>query len=168
MLTLLAKLLKALNSEDSPAQIALAFSLALIVALTPLFSWHNLLVLLLVLVVRVNISGFLLALAVFSAVAWFIDPYSIVLGEKLLTEPSLQALWTDLYQNEFWRISGYNHTLVLGGLVVALVAFIPVFVLSLVLVKQYRVRLMVWVEKLWITKLIKGSRFYQIYQNIAG
>lgn len=168
MLSILAKLLKALNSEAAPAQIALALSLALIVALTPLISWLNALILLLALVVRINLSSFFVGVALFSLVALAVDPLSIALGERLLTAPELRSFWTELYQNEFWRISGFNHTLLLGGLVISLVAFLPVFFVSKMLIVQYRGSLRVWVEKLWITKLIKGSKFYNLYTRIAG
>lgn len=168
MLTMLAKLLKALNSDASPSQLALAVSLALVVALTPFFSWHNALVLLIALVVRVNLSAFFVALAGFSLLAWFVDPYSASLGTQLLTTPELQETWVSMYQHDFLRITKFNHTLVLGGLVVSLIAFIPVFFLSRFLVVHYRAKVLVWVEKLWIAKLLKGSKFYRIYQSIAS
>ena len=49
MLAILAKLLKVLNSEQSPGQIAAAISFAAIIGLTPLLSLHNLIIALLVL-----------------------------------------------------------------------------------------------------------------------
>ena len=122
MLSMLAKLLKALNSESAPGQVALAFALALIVGLTPLFSLHNLFVLFLACVIRVNFSAFILGVLFFSGVAWFVDPLSIRMGASLLANPALIPTWTELYQSELWRISGYNNTLVLGGLVFALIA----------------------------------------------
>ena len=66
MLRAIAKLLKALNSESNPVQISLAFCFALIAGFTPLLSLHNLLVLFLVLILRVNLSAFILGLGVFS------------------------------------------------------------------------------------------------------
>lgn len=168
MLSILAKLLKALNSEASPSQISLAVCFALIMALTPLLSWHNAIVLLLALVIKVNLSAFIVSLGLFSLLAWFVDPYSASLGEQILTAPGLQETWTSLYQIDFLRITKFNHTLVMGGLVVSLIAFLPVFFLSRFLVVQYRAKLLAWVEKLWIAKLIKGSKFYRIYQAIAS
>lgn len=168
MFSILAKLLKALNSDASPSQISLATCLALVVAFTPMFSWHNALVLLIALVVRVNLSAFLVSLAGFSLLAWFVDPLSASVGEQLLTAPSLQATWVSLYQYDFLRITQFNHTLVMGGLVVSLLAFLPVFFLSRFLVVQYRAKVLAWVERLWIAKFIKGSKFYRIYQSIAG
>ncbi|QQD21020.1 TIGR03546 family protein [Venatoribacter cucullus] len=167
MLSMLAKLLKALNSEAQPGQIALALALALIVALTPTFSLHNLLILLLALVLRTNLSAFFVGFAGFSAIAWLADPYLAGLGETLLTHPALQETWTALYQNDFWRMTAFNHTLVLGGLAAGLVAFVPVLLLSRWLVVQYRERLLAWVNRFRVAQLLKGSKFYRLYQSLA-
>ncbi len=168
MLSSLAKLLNALNSEVAPWQIALALCFALPVALTPFWGLHNLLILLVVLLVRCNISAFLFGLAVFSLLAMLIDPVSVRLGESLLSNPGLQDFWTGLYQNDFWRLMGFNHTLTLGGFVIAAMAFAPLFVLFRVLILQYRVRVMAWVNKLKIVQALKASKFYNIYQSLAG
>ena len=60
MLRTIAKLLKVLNSETEPGQISLGFCFALVAGLTPIWSLHNVFVLLLVLLLRVNLSAFLL------------------------------------------------------------------------------------------------------------
>lgn len=167
MLSMLAKLLKALNSEASPSQIALAVALALMVAMTPLFSLHNALILLLALVLRINLSAFFLALAGWSALALLTDPLTAQLGESLLTAPALQEFWTHLYQSDGWRMTGFHHTLVLGGLVLSLLAFVPVFLLARMLIVQYRERLLSWVNRLRIMQLLKGSKFYRLYQALT-
>jgi len=167
MLTMLAKLLNALNSESAPWQLALAFSLSLIVALTPMFSLHNLLVLLLAFVIRVNLSAFFVGVAAFSLLAIVIDPYSIQLGASLLAQPSLQEFWTGLYQTDAWRMTAFNHTLVLGGLVLSLLAFLPLFVLSRVLIVMYRDKLVAWIGRLKIVQVLKAGKFYNLYKSIA-
>ena len=167
MLTMLAKLLKALNSESAPWQVALAFSMSLIVALTPMFSLHNLLVLLLAFVIRVNLSAFFLGVAAFSLLAMVIDPLSIQLGASLLTQPGLQDFWTELYQSDFWRMTAFNHTLVLGGLLLSLLAFIPVFVLSRLLIVMYRQRLLNWISRLKVVQVLKAGKFYNLYKSLA-
>lgn len=167
MLGMLAKLLKALNSESAPGQIALAFALALIIGLTPLTSLHNLLVLFLAFVIRINLSAFFLGIAFFSGLAYLIDPLSVSIGESLLTNPDLQESLTALYQSDFWRATKFNHTLTLGGLLVSLALFIPVLVLSRLLIIGYREKFMAWVEKLKVTKLLKASKFYKLYTAMA-
>ncbi len=74
MIKLLAKLLRVLNSETDPGQISLGLCFAMIAGLTPLLSLHNLVVLLLVCILRVNLSAFLLGLAVFTGIAYLLDP----------------------------------------------------------------------------------------------
>ncbi|MDO6804023.1 TIGR03546 family protein, partial [Wenyingzhuangia sp. 1_MG-2023] len=167
MLSMLANLLKALNSETSPWQISLAVCLSLVVALTPFWGLHNLLVLLLVLLIRTNIAGFLFGLALFSLAAMLVDPLSVRLGESLLANPALIDFWTALYQSDFWRLMGFNHTLTLGGFVIAVVSMAPLFVVMQVLIKQYRSRVMTWVSKLKIVQALKASKFYSIYQAVA-
>lgn len=167
MLTMLAKLFKALNSESAPWQIALAFSLAMITGLTPLVSFHNLLVLLLAFILRINLSAFFLGVAAFAMLGFAIDPISISIGESLLHNPELVPIWTELYQSDFWRMTAFNNTLTLGGLTVALVAFIPVFIVTRIIVSLYREKLLAWFDKLKITQMLKASKFYTLYKAIA-
>lgn len=167
MLTFLAKLLKALNSESAPWQIALAFSFALIVGFTPWLSMHNLVVLILVFSLRVNLTAFFLGVAVVSGLAWLLDPYLSSVGEALLTKPEWQEFWTHLYQQDVWRILAFNHTLVLGGLTVAFVLFLPVFWIIRALIVVYRERLLAWVNKFKVVHMLKASKFYRLYQAVA-
>lgn len=167
MIAMLAKLLKALNSDSAPGQIALAFALALITGLTPLLSLHNVLILFIACIVRINFGAFLLGTLFFSGLAYLIDPAAISLGESLLNNTSYQAFWIDLYQSDFWRATRFNNTLVLGSLVIAIIAFIPVLLISLWLISAYRHKLMAWVDKLKIMKVLKASKFYKVYQALA-
>lgn len=167
MIAMLAKLLKALNSDSAPGQVALAFALSLITGLTPLLSVHNLPILFLACVLRINFGAFMLGTLFFSGLAYLIDPWAISVGESLLTHPAYQLFWTELYQSNFWRVTAFNNTLILGSLLIAVSAFIPVFVITRLLISAYRDRLMVWVNKLQITKLLKASKFYKMYQAVA-
>jgi uncharacterized protein (TIGR03546 family) len=167
MIAMLAKLLKALNSESAPGQIALAFALALITGLTPVFSFHNVLVLLIACFVRINFGAFLLGTLFFSGVAYLLDPMAVALGESILTNPDMKNFFTGLYQSDFWRATRFNNTLVLGSFVIAMIAFIPVLLLSRWLILAYRHKLMAWVDKLKITKVLKASKFYKVYQALA-
>ncbi|MCY0967145.1 TIGR03546 family protein [Parathalassolituus penaei] len=168
MLSMLANLLKALNSESEPGQISLAFVFGMLVAFTPMWSFHNLLLLLLVLVLRTNISGFLVGLAFFSLVALLVDPLSIRIGEAVLTNPDWREFFTGLYQSEFWRMTAFNNTLTMGGLILGLVCAPVLYVVSNVLIRQYRERVMEQVNKLKIVQVIKASNFYRMYQSLAG
>lgn len=167
MLQQFAKLLKALNSDSNPAQISLAFILGMILGFTPLWSAHNLLVLLLVCLLRINLSGLILSFGVFSALAYLLDPVFILMGESLLTSVDLKAMWTELYQSDLWRLIRFNHTLTLGSLVTSIILSVPLFFLFKYLIIKYRSHLMVWIEKSRLAKWLKASKFYEIYESLA-
>lgn len=166
MLTLLAKLLKALNSEASPSQISLAFVLGMILGYTPLWSAHNIIIVLLALVLRINLTGFILAWGVFSGFAYLLDPVFIALGESLLTNPDLKAIWSSLYVSEVWRVTRFNNTLVLGSLVVSLALALPMFFVFNFLIRQYRDRIFAWVQKSRVMQMLKANKFYRIYNSL--
>jgi uncharacterized protein (TIGR03546 family) len=167
MIAMLAKLLKALNSDSAPGQIALAFALALITGLTPLFSLHNAVIVFFACILRINFGAFLLGTLFFSGLAYLIDPAAIALGETVLTDVAYQGFLTDLYQSDFWRATRFNNTLVLGSLMIALIGFIPVLLISRWLISVYRHKLMAWFDKLKIAKFLKASKFYKVYQALA-
>lgn len=165
---LLAKLLRALNSETDPAQISLALCFALIMGLTPLFSLHNLVVLFLVLVLRVNLSTVIAATVVFSGVAYLLDPLFHVIGLAALTAEGLTGFWTGLYNTTWFRFGHLNNSVVMGSLIASLVLFIPVFFVGNLLIRRYRDHLLAWVNRLKVVQLVKGSRFYQIYRSVSS
>ena len=168
MLRSLAKLLAALNSEAEPGQISMGLCLGMVLGLTPLFSLHNLLVVLLALVLRVNLSGVLVGFAAFSAVAWVIDPLFDALGLALLTAPALESLWTTLYASDFWRLARFNHSIVMGSVVFSLLAFVPAFLAANALIRRYRVHVLAWVQRSRLMTALKATRFWGLYQGVAG
>ena len=168
MFEIFAKLIKALNSESNPTQISLAFSLGMVVGFTPLMSMHNLLFLFLACILRINFSGFILAVTVFAGMAYALDPLFIQIGESLLAKESLHSFWTSLYQSDAWRISHFNNTLTLGSLVVSLVLFVPGVFVFRVLIVKYREHILSWIKKLKLVQVFQGNRLYKAYQKVSG
>jgi len=167
MIKMSLTLIKALNSNASPWQLAFAIAFGLIVGLSPFYSLHNLFILLIVCVVRVNMSAFFLSIMFFTGLAYMIDVQAIKLGEYLLTNPEYYAFWTDLYQSHIWRLTHFNHTLTLGSLVIALILFIPITILSKILITTYRHRFMAWVSRLKVIEMLRTNKFYAMYKTIA-
>jgi len=168
MLRTLARLLRVLNSETDPAQIAGAVALAAVMGLTPLWSPHNLLVLLLVLLLRVNLSTFLVTFALFSGVAYLLDPAFHRLGLALLTSEALQGMWTALYATVAGRLSGFNNTVLLGSLVASVVAAFALFPAVVYLVRRYRETVRAWVARSRLMVFLKANKFYRIYTELRG
>ncbi|HYW02448.1 MAG TPA: TIGR03546 family protein [Gammaproteobacteria bacterium] len=166
MLRLVARFLKVLNSEADPGQIALALCLAAIFGLTPLWTAHNLLVLLLVLVLRVNLSSFLVGWAVFSALGYLLDPLFDRVGFALLTAGPLHGMWTAFYGTVAGRITRFNNTVELGSVVISLALFPVIFLLARALVLRYRASVRAWVQHSRLMTLLRASRLYHVYRAL--
>ncbi len=165
MLKMIVKLLKVLNSEAEPSQVSLAFSFAMILGLTPLFSLHNILILLLVLILRVNLSAFILGCAFFSGLAYILDPIFHLIGLNVLMTSGLEALWSTLYQSTFWRLERFNNSIVMGSFLFSIILFIPVHLLSKKMILKYREKVLDKIRKTKVMQTLKGSRLYQLYTS---
>ena len=168
MLRATAKLLTVLNSEAEPGQISLALAFSLIVGFTPLWSLHNLLVLLIVLLLRVNLSAFLLGTALFSGVAYLLDPLFHRIGLAVLMAPSLEGLWTSLYNSTLWRIERFNNSIVMGSLLVSLALFVPTVLAFNWAIRKYRERVLAKMKQLRVVQALTATRFFQMYRSYSN
>ena len=150
MIQLFAKILKILNSETDPYQ-----------------SLHNLAILFLVLILRVNLSTFIISWALFSGIAYLLDPLFHGAGLALLTADSLEGLWTALYNIPVFKIERFYNSLVMGSLIVSILLFLPLFFLSKRLVVRYRTHVLAWVRKTRIMQLIQLSKLYRAYTSLS-
>ncbi|QOL27043.1 TIGR03546 family protein [Thalassotalea sp. LPB0316] len=168
MLTLLAKLLQALNSESSSRQIALAVALGFYFGLAPLASLHNIVILFIALFIRVHLSSFILSATFFSGISYLFSFALVGLGESLLTAPALAGLFTSLYQFDWFKLAHLHHTYTLGAFVFGLVMLLPIYFLSMRLVEKYRESFMATLERYRVVKALKASKFYRIYTSLSG
>lgn len=166
MLTLLAKLFQALHSENSTRQIAAAAALALIFALSPFLSIQAFFILFIVLMIRVHLASFLVAIALFEGLRVVLHGTIAGVGESLLTNPSLQSLFTSLYQFDLFKLAQLHHTFNLGALVLGVVLAIPLYFVTKVLIDKYRVHIKAFFERLAIVKALKASRIFAIYEQL--
>ena len=139
-------------------QISMGFALALIMGFTPVLSLHNLLVLFVLLIFRINLAAFLLAWAFFSAMAYLLDPVFHTIGQDILTNKEMLATWTEMYNSTFWRVANFNNTIVMGSLVVSLAIFIPMIIISNILIRYYRTHLYVYLQKSKLVRLVQTSK----------
>lgn len=164
---LLVKLLKALNSDSSPWQLAFGFTFGMVMGLTPMLGLHTVVLLFAVLFFRVNLSSFLVAWALFSLLALPLGSMMASIGESLLTTQSMLSFWSALYSSTFGQLSQFYHTLTLGSLILSVLLSPVLLFVSKALVVQYRVKVMIWVNKIKLVQFIKGTNFYRLYQALG-
>lgn len=168
MLRLLAKLLKALNSETGAWALAFAFVLGMIMGFTPLWRVHNLVILLIALLFRVNLSAFILSFLVCSGLALALDPLFHQWGVAVLAAETWQPLWQSLYSSAAWRVVQFHHSITMGSMLFSLALAPVLLVVSYWLVKQYRLRIQARVNQLRLVQLIKASKFWSLYESLRG
>lgn len=168
MVNYIFKLIKVLHSDTHPGQISLGFSLGMIPGLTPLSSPHNLLVLLALLFLRANLSAALLSWALFSVLAYGLDPLFHRLGLFLLTGiDSLQGFWTSLYNAPLVPYTRFNNSVVLGSLVFSILAFYPFYRAGCLMVLKYRETFLERFNRWRVVQVIKATSLYKWYTRYS-
>lgn len=168
MFTLLAKLLHALNSDSSIRQIALAIALGFFVGMSPLLTLHNIIIIFFVLVIRVHLGSFILAVGFFSGLSYLLSPWIVQVGESLLTNPDLSAMFTALYQVSLFKLAHWHHTYTLGAFVLGILLALPIYFTSKFVIVNYRVHIMAFFAKFRIVQALKASKFYGVYTSLVG
>jgi len=166
MLNLIGKVIKGLNSDDNPWSIAVAIGLGMIVGLTPFWSVHNLLVLFIAFIFRIHLGSFWLSVAVFSIISAALMPLFNQIGNALLANPDLYELWTSLYQSEIWRLSRFNNSDVLGGIIFSVVSLLPMILLSYFIVIRYRTKLKDRLQSVKWIQWLRASKAVTLFMRL--
>lgn len=167
MLTLFAKLLQALNSENSTRQIALAVALAFILGLSPLVSVQALTIIFIVLFIKVHLASFILAAGVFSGIGYVFNSPINSVGDYLLTAQGLTPIFESLYQFDLFKLAQLHHTFNLGGLMLGMILAIPLYFVCNTLIEKYREHIQAYLEKLSIVKALKATKVYRLYVSLT-
>jgi uncharacterized protein (TIGR03546 family) len=162
ILRFLQKLIKTLNSDGTPGQVAAGLALGAAFGLTPIANLHNLLILVAVTLVNVSFPAALLGLVMFAPVGFLLDPIFDSIGNALLANGPLLPAWTTFYNAPVIPLSNYNNTVVLGSLVGWAVLSLPIFFLGRFGVGKYRKKLLPKLEKMKFVRAVKASKFYNM------
>lgn len=167
VLEFVAKLIKILRSEISPNHISWGFVFGMILGLTPFLSLHNLIVVILIIILKVNLATAIFSFGIFSAIAYLVDPLFHSFGYYLLVDlESLNSFWTWLYNVPILALSKFNNTVVMGSLVSSLILGLPVYFLVKIGIINYREKIDVKIKNWKFIKLIKGTKIYSLYEKI--
>jgi uncharacterized protein (TIGR03546 family) len=104
-------------------------------------------------------------LAVFSMLLDFLDIFLDKIGFAILTVPSLGDFFTRLFNTPFFFLTKYYNSIVMGGLVVGLVMFVPIYFLAKYLVDIYRDKVR---EKIANNKFVKAVSKQPILMGVRN
>jgi uncharacterized protein (TIGR03546 family) len=165
LLRLLQKLVKTLNSDGTPGQVAMGIAAGSILGLTPLLNLHNLIAIAAIALLNISFPAAMLGWVLFEPVGFLLDPVFHRIGAALLTDtPPLMATWTEMYNTPVVPFSNYNNTVVLGSLIGWAVLSVPIFLLARLGVARYRERILTRLKKTKLFQAVKASKLYDIYR----
>ena len=163
ILKFLQSLIKALNSDGTPGQVAMGMAIGLAFGLTPLLSLHNVVVLAVAMLTTVSFPGVMLGWFIAVPLGFVLDPLFDRVGMALLTNDALTPLWVWIVNTPVVSLSKLNNTIVLGSLTVWLLALIPAFLVFRVLVVRYRAQVLVRVQQLRLYQFVRASKAWRFY-----
>jgi uncharacterized protein (TIGR03546 family) len=169
LLKLLGRVINALNNGAAPWQIAGGMVLGFMLGLIPGWPIQVFLLLLFMFIVNVNLTIAGVGAVLASSLAWLFDPIVERIGGWVLQDiGALQGFWTQLYNYPPLGLTRFNNTVVMGAMVVGIIGAIVWFPILIWLVGIYRARFLQWAQKLWIMRVITGSKIFGLYQRITS
>lgn len=152
MLKYIIKLLKALNSNRHPGEIAHAVCCALVLGFMPKSNLTWYIVTFLFLFLRINKAALALLTIAFSFLAPVFDPLFGKLGYAILTWQPVAAFMEEALEFPGFHFLKLNNTIVIGSFVSSLVLYLPVYGLA---------RLFIFVWRRYLVPALRKTKFVQ-------
>lgn len=166
LLKFLQTLVKALNSDGTPGQVAMGMAIGLAFGLTPLVSLHNLVLLAVAMLTTVSFPGAMLGWAIAVPLGFMLDPVFDRIGMALLTTDALTPFFVWLVNTPVVSLSRLNNTIVLGSLVFWLAALVPSYFVFRALVTRYREQVYARLAQLRFFQMLKASKVWGLYESL--
>jgi uncharacterized protein (TIGR03546 family) len=164
LLKLLQQLIRTLNSDGTPGQVAAGIALGAALGLTPLLNVHNLVIFALAVMFQVSMPGFMLGWVLFVPFGFVLDPVFDRVGQSLLLGiAGLQPVWVNAY-NSVAVLTNFNNTVVIGSLVSWLVLSLPIYLVFRIAVARYRQHVYERLKKTKMFQAVKASKVYNFYR----
>ncbi|MDC7228123.1 MAG: TIGR03546 family protein [Spirochaetales bacterium] len=136
-----AKLIVALNSNTKPGAVAAAVATAFLLALIPSLNLVWPLLFIISLIARLNWGFEFVFIAVFKLIVPLIDPFIEPMGWRLLQSGPVSSLVYNVNEIPGLIYFGFNDSLMIGGLLAGIIAWVPVFFLSRFIIVLFREKL---------------------------
>jgi len=151
VIKLLRNIVKILQADISPNQIAYGFAVGLFLGLVPGILFKSAFFVL-IMILRVNAGAAFLAGAIFGVVGFFLDPLADMLGYFVLNLDFLKGLWSALYNMPIIPFTKFNNSIVMGNIVLSAILFYPAVFGTKKFLPYYRKR---WRDKVASWKIVK-------------
>lgn len=150
MLKFIVKLLKALNSNSHPGEIAHAVCLGMLLGFLPKNNIFWYIITVFILFMRINKGALVLSTLGISLLAPLFDSLFDTVGYWFLTLPALKPTFAWLLDIPFVGFTKFNNTIVSGALLCGLAIYIPLYIIA---------RLFVWLIRNKLVPVLRKTKF---------
>jgi len=157
------KFLASINANTRPGEIAAGIAFGFLLALQPGMTIVRIIFLAFAFMLKINMPALFFSLLVFALGAPVFDIISDAFGGFVLGLSFLKGLFTTLYNMPLVPYTRFNDTLVMGGLVLGVLAWAPLFFLFRRLVQAYRTSLR---QKIVDSKAFKAFMKFPLVSKI--
>lgn len=160
-------LASAFSGAASSRQLALGFSMGMVIGLVPK---ENLLAVILVFILagsKVNLCSASLATILFSWLSLLFDPLSHLIGRGVLLASPLQGFWQSVYEVPLAPWTDFNNTIVMGSLILGLFLFYPVYRISKPPFEKYTPLVGQKLNRYRIVKILWGTEVGAIVGEVS-
>lgn len=151
--------LRAMLTGSTPSQMSLGLACGVLLGLIPKGNLLAISLALLIAATRANLGVVAAAATICTYLAHWIDPLSDRVGRFVLTLPSLQGFWTDVYNTPGMPWTNFNDSVVMGGFLIGLLLIGPLYFLTQSVFAEY---MDIFAEraKTWrLTRLMLGAEW---------
>jgi len=138
MLKAIVRLFKSLNSNAHPGEIAHAVCLGFLLGLMPKDNALWILVFVFCFFLRINKGALIIFTALFALIAPLFDSLLDTIGYFVLTLTPASPVFRTLLDVPFVAFTHFNNTIVMGSIVLAVIVYIPLYIISRIIVRLWR------------------------------
>lgn len=157
IIKLLRNIVKILQTDISPNQIAYGFAFGLFLGLVPGLLMKTLFFII-IMFLRVNVGASSVGGVIFGVLSFALDPLANKIGFLILNSSFLFSFWTYLYNLPIVPFTKFNNTVVMGNIFISIILFIPAVLAAKKFIPYYRTHYRDKVAKWKIMKVLTAGR----------
>lgn len=165
LLTPLRQFAGAVLGNDSPRQLAAGATLGMMLGLVPKGNLIAVALGMLLFGLKVNRSAGLVAAVLFSAIGAFTDGFTHRIGKDVLETAWLHGLFVAIYEMPLGPWIGFNNTVVMGSLLLAIYLSYPCYWFSAFLFEALQPKVAAYLRRYRVTRVLLGLQLTAKWQE---
>lgn len=157
MLKIIKKILRVLNSQADPTEIAIGVILGMFAAFLSPSLFNFIFIFLIAFLLNCNFVVFFVCVCLFKVITIFIDPLGDIIGKIVLTNEFLIPLWKLISNISILSLTSFNNTVIMGNFIIGIILTPLIWFITIKAVEYYRKNLKEKINKFKIMQFLTGA-----------